>query len=218
LRAPKRPVDPTVTFSCGALWPILLAASLDCPSAFASPSSDELVRQAHAHEGANEDDLATRRYMEALSVDALSADAWLGLAELRMRTGEVTEAERVYTAALARLPLLTEALRGRAHARWRTARHVDAEADLQAYAETSRDPSAYRELADWFGADGRTPAQLATWRGLLAMGVLSEAASNEARRMVKALMILVDGADPVSSPLDPEPTRLALARIARRVP
>jgi len=162
--------------------------------------------------------LATRRYMEALSIDSLSADAWLGLAELRLRTGEASEAERVYTAALARLPLLTEALRGRAHARWTAGRHVEAEADLQAYAETSGDPRAYRELADWFGADGRTPAQLATWRGLLATGVLSEPASNEARRMVKALMILVDGADPVGSPLDPEPTRLALARIARRAP
>jgi tetratricopeptide (TPR) repeat protein len=205
-----------VILSRGVLRLVLLAAFLDCPSVFASPSSDELVRQAHAHEGANEDDVATRRYMEALTIDALSPDAWLGLAELRMRTGDVAEAERVYTAALARLPLLTEALKGRAHARWRAGQHVEAEADLQAYAETSRNPSAYRELADWFGADGRMPAELATWRGLLALGVLSESALNEARRMVKALMILVDGADPVSSPVDPEPTRLALAQIARR--
>jgi hypothetical protein len=34
--------------------------------------------------------------------------------------------------------------------------------------------------------------------------------------MVRALIILVDGADPASSPVDPDPTRRALAQIARR--
>jgi hypothetical protein len=34
--------------------------------------------------------------------------------------------------------------------------------------------------------------------------------------MVRALVILVDGADPATSPLQPDATRRALAAIARR--
>jgi tetratricopeptide (TPR) repeat protein len=205
-------VDP----SRGACWVTLLTASLVGRSALASTSSDELVQQARAHEAANEDDLAARRYTEALTIDGLNAAAWLGLGELRMRAGEPSEAERVYTAALERLPLLVEALLGRAHARWASGQHAKAEADLQSFADKSGEPSAYRELAEWFGADGRAPAQLATWRRILAIGSESEAAVNEARRMVRALARIVDGADPAGSPIEPDPVRLALARMARR--
>jgi hypothetical protein len=38
----------------------------------------------------------------------------------------------------------------------------------------------------------------------------------EAERMVRALVVLVDSADPASSPVEPDATRAALARIARR--
>jgi tetratricopeptide (TPR) repeat protein len=200
----------------GASWAALLVASLACPSAFGSESSDELVRQARAHEAAHEDDLAARRYTEALTLDALSAAAWLGLGELRIRTGEPIEAERVYTAALARLPLLIEALKGRAEARWVSGRRADAEADLQTFSEASADPSAYRELANWFGADGRAAAQLAIWRHILAMPAQSDAALREARRMITALIIIVGYADPACWPIEPDPTRLALARICPR--
>jgi hypothetical protein len=34
--------------------------------------------------------------------------------------------------------------------------------------------------------------------------------------MVRALVILVDGADPAASPVEPDPARRALARIAGR--
>jgi hypothetical protein len=34
--------------------------------------------------------------------------------------------------------------------------------------------------------------------------------------MVRALVILAEGVDPASSPTDPDPTRRAMARIARR--
>jgi tetratricopeptide (TPR) repeat protein len=160
--------------------------------------------------------LAARRYTEALTLDALNAPAWLGLGELRMRTGEPIEAERVYTAALARLPLLIEALKGRAEARWVSGRHLDAEADLQTFSEASADPSAYRELASWFGTDGRAAAQLATWRRILAMPEQSDGALREARRMVTALIIVVGHADPACWPIEPDSTRLALARICPR--
>lgn len=199
---------------CAAL---ALACALASPRiAWASSSADELVRQARAHELAHEDDVALRRYTEALDADRTNADAWLGLGSLRMKVGEPAEAERVYDTALAQVPTLRLALQGRARARWALGRHAEAEEDLEAYATLEGGASALRELAGWFGADGRTPAQLATWRRLLflARGLEDPALEQEARRMVRALVILVDGSDPAASPIDPGATRRALARIA----
>ncbi len=200
---------------------VLALASLRARPSHASSSADELVRQARAHEDAHEDDMALRRYTEALAEDRTSADAWLGLGALRMKVGEPAEAERVYDTALAQVPTLRLALQGRARARWALGRHAEAEDDMETYAALEGDPAASRalaELAGWFGADGRAPAQLAIWRRLLAIARTAEDAAleREARRMVRALVILVDGADPAASPVDPDATRRALARIAAR--
>jgi tetratricopeptide (TPR) repeat protein len=200
---------------------IVCKTTLAARVAFASSSADELVRQARAHEAAHDDDVAVRRYMEALSIEPTNAEAWMGLGALRMKLGDAAEAERVYSSALARIPSLYGALERRAHARWALGRHDDAEADLDAYATTQPaqgSAAALTELAAWYGADGRTPAQLATWRRLLALSLeqLDAASEREARRMVRALVILVDGADPASSPFDRDATRLALAAIAKR--
>lgn len=201
--------------------PIALAlfGAVCCASRIArGSSSDDLVLQARAHEAAHEEDVAIRRYTEALTLDPTNADAWAGLGDLRMKLGEPSEAERVFSAALAHRPSLNGALHGRARARWMLGRHGEAEADLETYASGQHDVDAYRELATWFAADGRTPAELATWRTLLATATRmgDEAALKEARRMVRALVILVDGADPASSPIDPGETRRALALVARR--
>jgi tetratricopeptide (TPR) repeat protein len=215
----------------GATGPVLALASLTFAAfagivsleprrAAASSSADELVRQARAHEAVHDDDVALRRYTEALAVDRTSADAWMGLGALRLKLGEPEEAERVYDTALAEVPTLRVALEGRARARWSLGRHADAEADLDAYAsgEGKADPVALRELADWFGADGKTPAQLATWRRLLALARDGDDAllEREAQRMVRALVILVDGADPAASPVAPDAVRRSLAQIATR--
>ncbi len=198
-------------FVVGIALLLLLAAA----AARASSSVEELVRQARAHEAAREDDVAARRYMEALTLDPASEDAWLGLGALRIRLGEPAEAERVFEAALRRVPASHRAILGRAHARWALGRHWEAEGDLSDYATLERDPDALRELAGWYAVDGRTPAQLGTWRRLLALST-DEPSQREARRMVRALVILVDGANPASSPAGPDPTRRALASVARR--
>jgi len=202
-----------LVFSLALTLPLLAAAS-----ARATPSSDELVRQARAHEASHEDDVAVRRYMEALDLDPTAEDAWLGLGALRLRLGEPAEAERVYDAALQRVPLLRRAVAGRAHALWAQGKHAQAEGDLDLYVTATDDTPALRELAGWYGLDGRTPAQLATWRRLLEQAVRGgdAAAEHEARRMVRALVILTDGADPASSPPQRDPTRRGLAQIARR--
>ncbi len=196
---------------------VLLAFSSFASAAGAASSADELVEQARAHEAAHEDDLAIRRYMEALSVDPTTGAAWLGLGALRMRLGDAAEADRVYSAALQHVPALHRALEGRARALWAMGRRSEAEETLDAYATLEDDAPALRELAAWYGSEGRTPAQLATWRRLLARAVRSDAsAESEARRMVRALVILVDGADPAASPPRPDATRRALAAVARR--
>jgi tetratricopeptide (TPR) repeat protein len=183
-----------------------------------SSSGDELVRQARAHEAARDDDVAVRRYMEALEIEPTSADAWMGLGGLRLRLGDAAEAERVFSSALARVPALAAALEGRARARWALGRHADAEADLDAYAGAAKSAAALRELAGWYGLDGRTPPELGVWRRLFddALERGDVAAEREARRMVRALVILVDGSDPAASPVEPDATRRALAAIARR--
>jgi tetratricopeptide (TPR) repeat protein len=196
----------------------LASLSLEAKRCEASSSADELVRQARAHEAAHEDDVALRRYTDALAVDRTNPEAWMGLGGLRLKLGEPEEAERVYDTALTEVPTLHAALRGRAQARWSLGRHAEAEADLDAYASAEGDATTLRELAGWFGADGRTPAQLATWRRLLVLAREGDDASfeREARRMVRALVILVDGADPASSPVAPDETRRSLAKIAAR--
>lgn len=192
-----------------------LALSTWVAAARASSSADELVRQARTHEAAHDDDVAVRRYMEALEIDPVNEDAWLGLGALRLRLGEAAEAERVFDAALQRVPTLHRAIQGRARARWAQGRHADAESDLEAYASLEHDADALRELSTWYGTDGRTPAQLAVWRRLLVMAS-DDAAQREARRMVRALVILVDRADPAAWPIEPDAVRRGMAAVARR--
>jgi tetratricopeptide (TPR) repeat protein len=200
---------------CSSLALASLVASLP---ARATTESDDLVQRAREHEAAHDDYLAARRYTEAIEIDSRNAAAYLGLAEVRMRLGEAHAAEIVYTAALRHLPLLHQALRGRSRARWAQGRHDEAETDLASFATMENDAAAWRDLAKWFGDDGQTPAQLATWRKIFAMATArgDEAAVREARAMVRALQMLVGPADPASSPAGDDPTRDALARIARR--
>jgi tetratricopeptide (TPR) repeat protein len=195
-----------------------LVVALVSVDAIATSSADELVHQAQAHELAREPDVAARRYMEALSVDPSHAAAWLGLGALRLKLDDAAEAERVYNAALRHLPSLAPAMAGRARARWRLGQHRAAELDMETYAAGSDDADAVRELSSWYATDGRLPAQLALWRRRLASVAQRNDRNGvrEARTIVLALMVLVDGADPVTRSIEPDATRIALAAIARR--
>jgi tetratricopeptide (TPR) repeat protein len=206
-------------FSGGALA-CALSAPL-APLAYASPSSAaasaELVRQAREHE-ASDDLVAMRRYTDALTLDPTNRDAYLGLGALRLKRGDLREAERVYDVALARLPTLTAALVGRAEARWALGLHDAAEQDLELYAAQEGDLGALKELAHWYEAEARPPAELATWRRIRVLAVArgDSALEREARAMVRALQIVVGAADPVAAPEAVDPVRRGIARVAKR--
>jgi len=195
---------------------LLLVAAIAAPAR--ASSADELVREARVHEAAHKDELALRRYSEALALDPTLAEAYLGLGDLRARRGDAREAERVYSVALEHVPTLKVALAGRARARWALGLHDDAQNDMFTYAEATGDTGALKELAGWYGEDGKAPAQLATWRRIL---VTAERSGNdkllrEAKVTVRALQIMVGPADPVSAPVDNGEVRRGVARVARR--
>jgi tetratricopeptide (TPR) repeat protein len=208
-----------------AIAPAALAASLllAAPARATSQaalSAAELVRQAREHEASHDDLVAIRRYTEALAIDATNADAYLGLGALRLRRGDPREAERVYDSAIAHLPDLGAARVGRAAARRAAGERDLAEQDLEDYASRAgaADAGALKQLAAWYGEDARLPAELATWRRLRALAVATrdDALDHESRTMVRALQIVVGGADPAASPATDDPVRRGLARVARR--
>ena len=146
-------------------------------------------------------------------------DAYLGLGALRLRRGDPREAERVFDVALSHLPALARALVGRAEARWALGFHLDAEADLESVrAQPRTTRRALRELAGWYAKEAQVPAELAIWRRIHALadasgdGVLE----HEARTMVRALQILVGGADPSTKTPAEDPVRRGIARVAAR--
>ena len=184
----------------------------------ATSSSDELVREARAHETEHENELALRRYTEALTIDPTSADAYLGLAALRLRLGEPKEAAMVYGAALEHVPSLDAALVGRARARRAAGIRDLAAIDLDAYAHKTGDTAAFRELARWYEEDGRFAAELAVWRTLADVAVRTQdaALATQAAKTIRALLALVKPVDPAAFPAATDATRRALAHDARR--
>jgi tetratricopeptide (TPR) repeat protein len=210
-------LEDSATLSDGVRWfsAVLLALMLLLSSTRGSASSAlELVRIAKAHELAREDDIALRRYMEALALDPTCDEAYLGLGSLRARRGDLREADRVYSVALEHVPQLTAARTARAYVRRALGLRADAVQDLLTAAGPSEDPKLLRVLATWYGEDGQVPAQLAVWRRIAARAESSDDAvlAHEAKTMVRALVILVGPADPASHPADDRnPVRRAIA-------
>ncbi|MBX3229953.1 MAG: hypothetical protein KIT84_26035 [Labilithrix sp.] len=177
---------------------VFFVLALGAGPASASSALD-LVQIARSYEASHQDDLALRRYMDALSLDPSCAEAYLGLGSLRARRGDLHEAERVYTVALDRLPQLRAARVARAMVRRGLRATNEAIEDLVAGAED--EVAAWKQVAAWYGEDGLAPAQLAIWRRLLARAEATNdaALAREARLMVRALVIIVGPADPALS-------------------
>jgi tetratricopeptide (TPR) repeat protein len=195
---------------------LLAMLALAVPRVASASSAQELVRSARAHEQAHEDDVALRRYMEALSLDPTCEEAYLGLGSLRARRGDLRESERVYSVALEHVPGLRAARLARAYVRRALGANAQAVEDLLAGADD--DISALRILASWHGEDGHTPAQLAVWRRIAARAEATQhtALAQEARTMVRALVILVGTADPAAAPSDDRGLRRLVSKLAKR--
>lgn len=163
-------------------------------------SADELVRMAKAHEAAKDDDLALRRYTEALGIDPASEAAYLGLAALREKRGEPREAERTYAVGLEHVPQSTDLRLARARLLWTTGRFADAEADARAVA--AKDLHALEELAAWNEREGWFPAALAWTRDLATSAAArgDQERATKARAHERALLQLVGDVDPVTRP------------------
>jgi tetratricopeptide (TPR) repeat protein len=185
----------------------------------AASSISDLVQEARDLEAAHEEDRAIRRYTEALELDPTCIPAYLGLADLRARRGDSREAERVYSVALEHVPQLYVALVGRARVRRVLGETREGDRDLERYLNHEEDLNEIKELANWYGDEGRAPAQLAAWRRFYASALrlgADRTLVREARATVKALELLLGPADPVGSPAAQDAVRRGLARIARR--
>lgn len=196
---------------------VALSGALGTTAPAWASSALELVKIARAHEAAHEDDLALRRYTDALALDPTCEEAYLGLGRLRARRGDLREAERVYNVALEHLPGLRAARVGRAYVRRALGARAEAIDDLLTGAED--DPAALRVLAGWYGEEGQTPAQLAVWRRIVARAEVTQDAAllHEARTTVRALLILVSPADPAAHPASDDTTfRKLVAALARK--
>ena len=179
-------------------------------------SALELVRVARAAEQARQEDVAVRRYMEALSLDPVCEEAYLGLGSLRTRRGDLREAERVYSVALEHLPQLRPARLARAYVRRALGFQGEAIQDLLAVPRGERLQRC--DVLLEAGEDGQTPAQLAVWRRILgrAETLQDPALAHEARTMVRALIIVVGTADPAASPPENHGIRRTVSVLARR--
>ncbi|HSO36763.1 MAG TPA: tetratricopeptide repeat protein [Labilithrix sp.] len=200
-----------------ALAAILIAACVATSTPASASSALELVRAARAHEAAKEEDLAVRRYMEALALDPTCDEAYLGLGSLRSRQGDLREAERVYSLAIEHLPGLRAARLGRAYVRRALGARTEAVDDLLMGGD--EDPAAMRILAGWYGEEGQTPAQLAVWRRIAARAEATADAVllHEAKTTIRALLILVGPADPAATPAtEDRGVRRLVATLARR--
>jgi tetratricopeptide (TPR) repeat protein len=201
----------------GALALLAMVTVLGSASPASASSALELVRIARAHEAAHEDDLALRRYTEAINLDPTCEDAYIGLGKLRARRGDLREAERVYSLALEHLPGLRAARIGRAYVRRALGARTEAIDDLLMGSE--EDPASLRVLAGWYAEEGQTPAQLAIWRRIAARAEATQDAVllHEARTTVRALVIIVGTADPAAFPaLDDKNVRRFLSALARK--
>lgn len=197
---------------------LLLGASALAPrpAAASSASALELVRSARAAEANNDEARALRRYTDALGLDPTCEEAYLGLGALRVRRGDLREAERVYSVALAHLPQSRVATLERARVRWTLGAREEAAHDIEAAAVD--DPPVLKELAVWYGELGQAPAQLAVWRRILVFAQAHGESPllTEARLTVRALQILVDHADPVVAPGAGTTLRRLARDVARR--
>jgi tetratricopeptide (TPR) repeat protein len=202
------------------LWLALLTATAFCsvssmPSTASASSADELYASGKRAEASHDDDVAARRYSEALALDGSLAEAWMALGALRTRQGDHREAERVYAVFVSRVPSSVAGHLAHAEALHTLGRTEDAAAEIEIVARVA--PRERKRLGAWYAEDGLYPAALATWRAVLAQAVSEgdDETSTEARAMVRALVLFAKPCDPAAFPASDDRYRRLLGKIAR---
>jgi tetratricopeptide (TPR) repeat protein len=182
--------------------------------------ADELTRQGREHARRGDEQVAIRRFVEAIQLDPAYGPAYLELAAARERTGDFTEAERTYGVAIERVTGFAAAFRARAALHGRLGRGEEQLADLEMAARLSETPDVLRDLAQKYVEARAWPAALAVYRrsGALAEKRGDERAMRDASLHVRALSILAAELDPVSfGASSPNWVRRAEASVARRL-
>jgi tetratricopeptide (TPR) repeat protein len=207
---------------CGAIGALALSLVVDLRAALADPlapgeAAPELTRQgqAHAHDGDN--DLAIRRFLEALTLDPGYGPAYLELGAARMRGGDLQEAQRTYDLAIERIPNFAAAYRARAALKRRMGETEAEIEDLEMATKLAETPETLRELAGRYVETKAWPAALATWRRMSAFAEVrgDQALRHEASTKMRALQLLCAELDPVTGVSQRGWARHSLASIAR---
>ena len=183
-----------------AVFIAALCVIAPAPAFAQTASAQQLTAQARDHLARGDLVLARKRLHEAIALDPGHAPAWLELAALRERSGELDEALRLYAVALERNPASARIHVARALLLERLGRLTDAAQDVSAAVSIAPSDRAIRNDALGFYVRRKNwSAALQQSRALLLIAA-SAAPSGEladARLHTLALQVLADDIDPV---------------------
>ncbi len=179
-------------------------------------SVDELIASAERQIAQGNEDVALRRYTDAVTLDRSCERCYLGLGALREKRGDFTEALRVYTVGLANRAEGAKLRIARAGALWRVGQREEAVKELEEAAARGGGVDALRALAARYRELKRVPAELAVVRRIARIAERdgNEALKQEMSVLGAALSLVAASLDPVGHPEAPDAARRALARAA----
>jgi tetratricopeptide (TPR) repeat protein len=161
--------------------------------------AEELADRGRRLEEAQRFTEAIRAYSESINLDPGRGETLVALAKLRMRLGDVGEAELLLTTAARNPKVAAEALTLRAHLRSGQGRASEAARDLESAANLAPDDAARtEELSAIYVARGAWPSALSLWRRAAAQS-REEERDRRTKLQVRALTVLAAELDPVTA-------------------
>lgn len=208
-----------VVLAPAASW---AAPGSDAPatrSSWSRLAAESWLSKARALAARGDTAAAMTAYTDALRADPTLGDAYFGLAEIRRLQGDMREAERLLTRAVAMSSARAEALSRRAELYRSIGRMDDAVADWRDAADLEPTLARLRTLAQAYVERRAWVAALSVWRRIRS--ILAPGASVEERRdadeTVAALAVLSAEADAAQHDAGERSwVRKALRRHARR--
>lgn len=182
-----------------ALFLTALSLIAPAPALAQSASAQQLTAQARDHLARGDLILARKRLLQAIALDPGHAPAWLELAALRERSGELDEALRLYGVALERNPASARIHVARALLLERLGRLAEAGQDVSAAVSLAPSDRAIRSDAlEFYVRRKNWSAALQQSRALLLSAASAPSGElADARLHTLALQVLADDIDPV---------------------